>query len=185
MHAFPCGTLALDFVGTLRARRDPEPREMLDDARALEAWFVEAGVIDEVSGVRRSQVADAVELREAIYDVVFARLQGSPLPSAPVALLNRWAVSAPVRLTLDGDVVRREGGAAEGLATVARNAVELIGGDDAGLLRECGRPGCTQVYVDRSRGGRREWCSMRTCGNRVKAAQFRARHRGASAGASA
>ncbi|WP_201298731.1 CGNR zinc finger domain-containing protein [Microbacterium sp. 8M] len=184
MHAFPCGTLALDFVGTLRARRDLQPREMLGDAQALDAWFVEAGVVDEAPGARESDLTNAVQLREAIYDIALARLQGTPLPSKPTALLNRWALAAPVRLTLDGGTVRREGGSSEGLATVARNAVELFGGDDAALLRECGRPGCTQVYVDRSRGGRREWCSMRTCGNRVKAAQFRARHRGASANAS-
>nr|WP_272925142.1 CGNR zinc finger domain-containing protein [Streptomyces sp. SID8377] len=45
------------------------------------------------------------------------------------------------------------------------------------MLRECARPECTQVYLDHSRGRRREWCAMRTCGNRVKAAAFRARHR--------
>ncbi|MFJ4172822.1 CGNR zinc finger domain-containing protein [Microbacterium sp. NPDC089696] len=184
MHAFPCGTLALDFVGTLRARRDSKPREMLENTQALDLWFVEAGVVDEASGARDSDLTDAVQLREAIYDIAFARLQGAPLPSKPAALLNRWAVAAPVRLALDHGAVRREGDASEGLATVARNAVELFGGDDAALLRECGRPGCTQVYVDRSRGARREWCSMRTCGNRVKAAQFRARHRSAPANAS-
>lgn len=184
MHAFPCGTLALDFVGTLRARRDPEPREMFSDEQALDAWFVEAGVIDDAPGADGSNLADAVELREAIYDIALTRLQGAPSPGASTAVLNRWAAVAPVRLSLDGGAVRRDGTRSEGLASVARNAVELFGGDDAGLLRECGRPGCTQVYVDRSRGGRREWCSMRTCGNRVKAAQFRARHRGASATAS-
>lgn len=185
MHAFPCGTLALDFVGTLRARRDPEPREMLADGPALDAWFVEAGVIGEAPAASRTELERAIELREAIYDCALARLQGHGLPSEAVGVLNRWAGSAPVRLMLDDDSTRREGSAANALATVARNAVELFGGDDAALLRECGRPGCTQVYVDRSRGGRREWCSMRTCGNRVKAAQFRARHRDAPASASA
>jgi len=177
IHAFPCGTLALDFVGTLRARRDPQPREMFDSASALDAWFVESGVLTDDPGARQRDVADAVELREAIYSVAAARLAGDSVPAASVAVLNRWSASSPVRLTLEGDAVRRRGAIAEGLATVARNAVELFGGDEAALLRECGRPGCTQVYVDRSRGGRREWCSMRTCGNRVKASQFRARHR--------
>ncbi|MBB4909598.1 ABATE domain-containing protein [Actinophytocola algeriensis] len=42
-HAFPCGTLALDFVGTLRARRNALPREMLGAPASLDAWFRESG----------------------------------------------------------------------------------------------------------------------------------------------
>ena len=46
MHAFPCGTSALDFVGTLRARRNDEPTEKLGAPAALDAWFTEAGLMD-------------------------------------------------------------------------------------------------------------------------------------------
>jgi predicted RNA-binding Zn ribbon-like protein len=178
MHAFPCGTLALDFAGTLRARRDERPREMLEDARALDLWFVEGGVVDAAPQTDPRDLAAAVELREAIYALAEARLEERSSSPADVAVLNRWADSSPVSLALEAGGIRRSGSAAACLSTVARNAVELFGGPDAALLRECGRPGCTQVYVDRSRGGRREWCSMRTCGNRVKAAHFRARQRG-------
>ncbi|MFJ2397220.1 CGNR zinc finger domain-containing protein, partial [Streptomyces sp. NPDC087843] len=31
--------------------------------------------------------------------------------------------------------------------------------------------------LDRSRGHRREWCAMKTCGSRVKSAAYRARQR--------
>jgi predicted RNA-binding Zn ribbon-like protein len=41
--------------------------------------------------------------------------------------------------------------------------------------RECERPACTRLFVDRSRGGTRAWCGMAECGNRVKAADYRAR----------
>jgi hypothetical protein len=50
------------------------------------------------------------------------------------------------------------GAAAQGLVTLAREADEIVGGEDAALLRECGRLECTQVYLDRSRGYRRQWC---------------------------
>ncbi|MDR2998834.1 MAG: ABATE domain-containing protein [Microbacterium sp.] len=181
MHAFPCGTLSLDFVGTLRARRDPAPAEMLGDPAALDAWFLEAGVVDVAPGADHTDISSAIELREAIYAAAAARLGGSSLPAEAVTVLNRWSVSAPVPVLLEDGFTRRRGSAAEALATVARNAVDLLGGEDAVLMRECARPGCTQVYVDRSRGARREWCSMRTCGNRVKASQFRARQRTARA----
>jgi predicted RNA-binding Zn ribbon-like protein len=63
------------------------------------------------------------------------------------------------------------------LSTVTRLAVELLGGPDVPLLKECGNPECTRIYIDRSRGMRRQWRGMESCGNRIKAAAYRARKR--------
>lgn len=176
-HAFPCGTLALDFLGTLRARRNAVPTEKLASPELLDSWFVESRMLDREPGSDASDLAAAVDLRESIYALVVARLDGEPLPAGAVAAVNRHAAQAPVVTQLGADGTSRSGSASQGLAAVAREAVEIIGGEDGALLRECARPECTQVYLDRSRGRRREWCAMRTCGNRVKAAAFRARHR--------
>lgn len=226
-HAFPCGTLALDFLGTLRARRNPVPAEKLGTPELLDDWFVESGMFDAAPHADEADLAAALELRESLYALVEERLggraalaaaasaaasdlagQSGPVghaevaPTGPAALaaavevLNRYAAEPPVTVRLDvgdggvGDAaavgngaasIRRTGTAAQGLAAVAREAVEILGGPDAALLRECGRPECTQVYLDRSRGHRREWCAMRTCGNRVKVSAYRSRHRTASA----
>ncbi|MFE7505804.1 CGNR zinc finger domain-containing protein [Promicromonospora sp. NPDC057488] len=211
-HAFPCGTLALDFLGTLRARRNPVPAEKLATPELLDDWFVESGMLDAAPHADAADLAAAVELRESLYLLVEERLGGraalaaasaaaaadlagqagpadggEALPADPAALdaalavLNRYAAEPPVVLQLGVGVgsatTLRTGTAAQGLAAVAREAVEILGGPDAALLRECGRPECTQVYLDRSRGHRREWCAMRTCGNRVKVSAYRSRHR--------
>ncbi|MWB97235.1 CGNR zinc finger domain-containing protein [Agromyces seonyuensis] len=177
MHAFPCGTLPLDFVGTLRARSTDAPTELLPSPDALDAWFVESGLLAHAPGADAADLAHAIELRETIAALVYARAAAAPLPRDAVDALNAAAIEAPLvpRLTPDG--WRRQGTPAQALADLARGAVEIIGGEDAALLRECGRPGCTQIYLDRSRGHRREWCSMQTCGARVKAAAYRARKR--------
>ncbi|MER6299538.1 ABATE domain-containing protein [Kitasatospora sp. NPDC001539] len=181
IHAFPCGTLPLDFVGTLRARRRAAPTEKLATPDQLDAWFVEAGMLDAAPGADETDLAIAVDLRESIYSLVVARLDGEPLPPRAVAEVNKHAAGLPVTLRLHTDGATRTGSVAQGLAALARETVEIIGGDEAALLRECARPECTQVYLDRSRGHRREWCAMRTCGNRVKAATYRARqHSGAA-----
>ncbi|MFF4749265.1 CGNR zinc finger domain-containing protein [Streptomyces sp. NPDC002514] len=174
-HAFPCGTLPLDFVGTLRARRNAAPLEKLASPELLDDWFVEAGMLDLAPGAGEADLAIAVELRESIYSLVAARLDGRPLPAEAVAELNLQASGLPVTLRLGPDGLTRTGSVSQGLAALAREAVEILGGDEEALLRECARPECTQVYLDRSRGHRREWCAMRTCGNRVKAAAYRAR----------
>ena len=176
-HAFPCGTLALDFVGTLRARRNALPREMLGRPSSLDAWFRESGLVDEVTPATAADLERAVDLREAIYTLVAARLFDQPEDQAAVALLNEVAATPPAipRLTATGMQVTAT--TAQALSSVARQAVDVLGGREANLLKECGRPECTQVYLDHSRGFRREWCAMRTCGSRMKAAAYRSRKR--------
>lgn len=182
-HVFPCGTPVLDFVGTLDARRSAAPAERIGTPRLLDAWFVESGLLDESPRSRAADLRAATALREAIYSLVEARLAGRPLPGPPlsgraVATVNRRARGVPVALRLGPGGSHRSGTALQALTQLAREAVELLSGADAELLRECGHPDCTQVYLDRSRGLRREWCAMRTCGNRAKAAALRARRRG-------
>ncbi len=61
-------------------------------------------------------------------------------------------------------------GCATGLAVV-------LGSDLQGRLGVCTAPRCDRVFVDSSRNGTRRFCST-ACQNRVKAASFRAAHRG-------
>jgi predicted RNA-binding Zn ribbon-like protein len=175
-HAFPCGNAALDFVGTLRARRDARPLEMLGSAESLDAWFRESGLVDGETRCRASDVATAVALREAIYSLIAARLAGEGFDESALALVNRAAraPSAVPQLTAAGR--RIEATPDQAMSSVARICVDILSGSEARLLKECGRPGCTQVYTDHSRGSRREWCSAK-CRNKVNVAAFRTRVR--------
>ena len=67
----------------------------------------------------------------------------------------------------------------------ARNLLPLLaaalleaGGGDRARVRECAGEGCTLWFRDASKTGRRRWCSMAVCGNRAKAAAYRARRAG-------
>lgn len=48
-----------------------------------------------------------------------------------------------------------------------------------GRLRACANPDCRLFLVDRSRANQARWCSMATCGNRMKARRHYARGRAA------
>ncbi|USQ84181.1 ABATE domain-containing protein [Streptomyces phaeoluteigriseus] len=177
-HVFLCGNPALDLAATLRARRTLR-FEMLTSPERLGAWYLAAGIVDGLSpGCRESDVEQAVRVREAVYALVTARLRGEPYGDEALAVVNGAAgrPSAAPQLTASGRWT--EATPAEALATVARHAVELLGGADTALLKECGDPECTRVHLDRSRGARRQWCGMESCGNRVKAAAYRARKKG-------
>lgn len=177
-HAFPCGNPALDFVGTLRARRNAVPTEKLTSPSSLDAWFRESGVVDVDPHCQPADVEQAVALREAIYALVAARLADESYDESALDLVNQVARRPPTVPQLTRKGHRVEATPEQAMSSVARVAIDILSGSDADLLKECGRPECTQVFVDRSRGSRREWCAMRTCGNRVKGASYRARQRG-------
>lgn len=179
-HAFPCGHPALDFVGTLRARRNDRPVELLATPAGLDAWFRESGATDGDPGCTTADLAEAVALREAIYTLVRGRMLGHRYDDDALILVNRAAAVPSTIPQLAPSGRSLEATPRQALSSVARAAVDVLAGSDADLLKECGRPECTQLYVDRSRGGRREWCAMNTCGNRVKSATYRARNRNAS-----
>lgn len=93
--------------------------------------------------------------------------------------VRAWiAVPATPKLEADGRV-RLFGDAGAFLATLARHAVELFGGPQAGRIRQCASQTCTLFFVDTSRSGDRRWCSMSGCGNNAKVAEFRRRKRAA------
>ncbi|NEA51793.1 ABATE domain-containing protein [Streptomyces sp. SID10815] len=179
-HVFVCGNPALDFAATLRARRTAR-FEMFVTPDRLDAWFLESGVVDALTPSDEADVERAKELREAVYRSVTARRLGETYDAEALDLLNGTArePAAVPQLTPSGR--HTEATPREALAALARQAVELLGGPDVPLLKECGNPECTRVYIDRSRGTRRQWCGMESCGNRIKAAAYRARKRSAPA----
>lgn len=46
-----------------------------------------------------------------------------------------------------------------------------------GRLRPCGNPECRKFLIDHSRSGTARWCSMASCGNRMKSRRHHARQR--------
>ncbi|GAQ52495.1 CGNR zinc finger domain-containing protein [Streptomyces acidiscabies] len=173
-HVFVCGDPALDFAATLRARRSAR-FEMFADPDRLTAWYVESGIVDAVSPARESDVEEAKAVREAIYRLVTTRRLGEAYDGAALTVVNNAArePSAVPQLTPSGRWTQAT--PQEALSSVARRAVELLSGPDVPLLKECGNPECTRTYIDRSRGTRRQWCGMESCGNKIKAAAYRAR----------
>lgn len=62
------------------------------------------------------------------------------------------------------------------LGQVAEAVAQLLVEGDATLVKQCEHPDCILWFYDRTKAHKRRWCSMATCGNRYKAAQFRKRN---------
>ncbi|HET7176992.1 MAG TPA: ABATE domain-containing protein [Gammaproteobacteria bacterium] len=173
---FRGGANVIDLPATLQARLSPEPRELLAAPADLARWLVSAGLATSTPEVSAEDLAVARTLREAIY--VLAGTRSGSEAKAARDHLNGIAAGTPAipRLGDDGSL-NLVGPAAALLVTLAREAVQLFGGDDVGLIRQCHSPTCTLYFIDTSRRGDRQWCSMSACGNKAKAAGFRRRQR--------
>ncbi|MFD0360520.1 CGNR zinc finger domain-containing protein [Nocardia sp. GCM10030253] len=175
MFAFVSGNLALDFAGTVKARATTFD-DYLGTPADLAEWFVAADLLDGEPLCDTAIFDRAVRLREAGYRLALAAARGEPFAEADRGTVNELAVGELPRLALQSDATLiRTGTPDAALAAVARAAVEMLGGPDRGLIKECGRPECTRLYLDSSRGKSRRWCDMTLCGNRAKSAAFRAR----------
>jgi predicted RNA-binding Zn ribbon-like protein len=64
------------------------------------------------------------------------------------------------------------------LLPLARSLANLICTEDFTYVKACEGPPCTLLFVDRTRGHARRWCSMAVCGNRAKQAAHRNRLKG-------
>jgi predicted RNA-binding Zn ribbon-like protein len=132
-----------------------------------------ATLLREVHGLR-SDVVAAVE----------ALSQRRALPPEAVYGIDRVLSASAVRQRL-----RLVGGRADVveeaspedlvglLSPLARSAAELLSVPDPRRVRRCAAADCAAWFMDSSKGGRRRWCSMTTCGNRAKAARHRRKRR--------
>lgn len=174
---FDTGRTCLDFTATM-GDRSGVAFDRWRGAGDLARWCGEAGYTPPPS-VTEAEFSTAKNLREAIYRLVSAARSGKKPKPLDIALLNDWA-SKPVAAPQISDDARhiswKSGKPLESvLATVARDAIDLLTGSDLGNLRECAEQSCSVLFVDHSRPGKRRWCSMSRCGNRVKKATFRGR----------
>ncbi|MCA2220722.1 CGNR zinc finger domain-containing protein [Nonomuraea aurantiaca] len=184
---FISGNLGLDLAGTVQHRRS-DRRDLLREPADLARWTVEAGILDVPPAVGDADLAAGKTLREAIYRLAAGEaidglglglgVGGAGSVVDDRRLVNRVAAGPPASVLLnDAGRVERSGDLDAALSTVARDAVQLLGGPRAVQIKECGGEVCTRLYVDASRGSSRRWCDMHECGNRAKAAGFRARQR--------
>jgi predicted RNA-binding Zn ribbon-like protein len=180
MLAFPFdgGRLALDFAGTVgdRANISFERLRTPDD---LARWVLAAGLGQRAPTVRAADLRNARNLREAIDRAVRAAMVGEPPARRDLDLINNAAARPPLVPKLSGRDLRvawsGSSRASSALSTIARDAIELLGGADLGRVRECAASNCSLLFVDESHAQRRRWCSMARCGNRNKTAAYRRR----------
>lgn len=172
---FVAGHVVLDYVATV-AERTTTSLERLTTPEDLVDWLVKARVVDTPPAAREADLLAARELRESLYAFVVQLADRSVPEPAVRETLNRFAAHHGPQLSLDEDgTVHRSGTVPEALAHLAQEGLLLARDEHHDAIRWCAAPTCTRPFLDRSHARRRRWCGMSTCGDKAKAAAYRAR----------
>ncbi|WP_410624787.1 CGNR zinc finger domain-containing protein [Amycolatopsis sp. cmx-8-4] len=160
-------SLALALVNTQRVGGGGDVDDLEDPLPWLHAH-----------GLRVTSVADVTpltDLRAAVRELLAALAEDRAPDAAAVDAVNAAAradAAAP-QLTWAAGPRRewrgtRPGSVDEAVAALARDAIDVAGGDLGRLVRPCEAHGCVRFYLREH--ARRRWCST-TCGDRVRAAR--------------
>jgi predicted RNA-binding Zn ribbon-like protein len=181
------GHPALDLVNTVTSRDVAPPIDWLDAYPRLLEWAGLAGLADpailqalsERAAASPGEAARALErikrFREALYAAYAALIRAEPPPAGEIETIESVWKEAQSRRHLachDHGVSARLGLSASGLDLIrdrmAGPAVELLCRLPTDRARLCRGERCGWLFIDSSKGGRRVWCDMATCGNAAK-----------------
>ncbi len=200
-HKYVANNLSLDFVNSVSGRtvsgeKDPLDYKVLDDKLKnysdLIVWAHKAGIIDE-SGVEKLNrfakkdpkssykvFKKAILLREAIYRIFISLVKREEPEDKDIELLNRECTRAREhqKLQFDSDRFKWEldlqNEDPENIIwQTALSASELLTSESLHRVKECGGDDCGWLFLDTSKNGSRQWCSMKDCGNLAKVRKFR------------
>ena len=183
---FLANRACLDFVNTEAVDGGGRPLELLGGFSDLVAWLSEAGLLgadaaEEASGrwngtpEGERTFARALSFRAALRGAFERVVEDEPVPGEAVDEVNALLANRSGRDELVGTKdgferrFRWEAREAEHLLVpVADSAADLLSRDDLSLVKRCENPECVLFFYDTSRTHARRWCSMATCGNRMK-----------------
>lgn len=155
--------LLLDLLNTTPVVEGTQ-RDILADRGQARTWLDEHDATE-------AELADLVEARNVLQAIVRGAEAADALaPLVDAVALRARATKGGLRWELDTGDARR--GAVR--AILAWDALRVA---SPGRLRACGNPDCRLFLIDRSKPNTARWCSMATCGNRMKARRYHQRAR--------
>ncbi len=180
--------LCLDFTDTVDWRTSDHSEDKLARYADLVAWSMKNGLLNKEEEQRltsfqenkgalaRDVLKDAYQLRESIYRIFSAVAHKRRADQNEIEVLNRHLAKSLGKLELrstgrDYTWAWRDAESADMMLwPIARSAADLLTSEDLARVRECANEeqGCGSLFLDCSKSQTRRWCSMESCGNRMK-----------------
>jgi predicted RNA-binding Zn ribbon-like protein len=170
--------LLAEFINTADLESGTEE---IGSAPALSAWLVGHGLLGRGRRVTPQDEAMALELREALRDLLEGN-SGRLVPADAVARFDHVAAAVPLRVSFNGGahLEPEPMGTGPVLGRLLGLVYRSVADGSWSRLKVCRNGECRYAFYDGSRNRSGTWCSMATCGNRMKGRAFRARQRGAA-----
>ncbi|WP_152397568.1 CGNR zinc finger domain-containing protein [Paenibacillus cellulositrophicus] len=176
------GHPSLDLVNTELVRRGIR-HDLLIRPEDLTAWLEALNMKESLPSLQHasSEITKEVlnkvkEFRIVVRDMYERLADGQEVTRSWIHLMEACIANAPLSYHfIDGRLVPVPRGSDIDaiLSLVALDALRLLEAGELAFLHRCSNPECVLLYVDRS--GRRKWCSMKICGNRIKVARNQAK----------
>jgi predicted RNA-binding Zn ribbon-like protein len=173
--------LARAFANTIDVEdvRDEWSKEDdFSDPSLYRRWLVDHGLVSERDRVTAADLRTAVALRDAIRGLAYAN-HGEPVPPSALPTLDLAASRAgfTARFRADGPPVLVPGakGADAALGRIVAIVFAAMSDGTWSRLKICRADTCAWAFYDHSKNQSRAWCSMKICGNRTKARNYRRR----------
>jgi predicted RNA-binding Zn ribbon-like protein len=168
------GLLPADVIADLRKTAVPGEFDVVAaQARKLREWFrgfvkahkgkpLKPRVLQELAPLNRVLVRDEEFGQVVAREPVRKRTERASEDESPISGLT-WSAQRRWR---SPDAL---------LFPVAKAMAALVCDEDFQLVKACEGHNCTLMFMDRTRGHARRWCSMSVCGNRAKQEAYRER----------
>lgn len=188
------GLLCLDFINSVPTRKDNIQPGYLSDIFDLIIWAKRLEVIDTktenlLSGVARKHPKEAnsffrkaIDFRELLYKLFWPVSAFKGISHATLENYNKLLKIYFPSL----QIIQSANGFGEGwlledasfkrlVAPILNDSYELLLSDKLVRLKEC--PNCGWLFYDSTKNGNRRWCSMKSCGNNIKALEWYHKHK--------
>jgi len=172
--------LALDLLNT-EMRVGNESVDLWRSGEDVHAWLERCGLLASASiaaAEKQTLLRQARELRALARQLIEQWKNGQmgdvqPLNKFLDAYLSAPQVTSDDTGKLSLTRVTKADPVANLLGPVAEAVAQLLTDGELDLVKKCAHPECILWFYDRTKSHKRRWCSMASCGNRHKAAQFR------------
>jgi predicted RNA-binding Zn ribbon-like protein len=173
---FIAGDVALDFANTVYRRWPELGADLFTNTEALGNWLTRTRLLpassDQADVITNTELEEARALRALFWTVFDAQKVGRTIPADAFTGLLDIAHRGITNITVNPDGSMTPLAVDGGFTILALRATTLVLNPPPQGVRACDR--CGWFFIDSSRGRRRRWCSMKTCGNQTKAARYRA-----------
>lgn len=189
---FIAGHLCLDFINT-DIIQDSQRVNLLPDFSYFVAWLVQAQKLNVNEGQRvlnmwgnveygKQLLARGLAIRSMMRGMVEAITHQETIAAPTIAAINellqyQWGylklLQKDDRFVLEFRPLIEQ--PFQLLVPIAEAAADLLTNTDFSLIKRCNNPLCVRYFYDTTRNHSRRWCSMETCGNRIKVAAYYAR----------